>query len=333
MSEQDERKKNMPFIVKYLPEKMDEIVSQDSVINNIKLFIENGSLPNMLFYGLPGTGKTSTISMLTEYFYGKYKKYMVMELNSSSERGIDVIRNEVKSFTMVSSFLSTDSLRYKKKMIILDEIDSMTIEAQNMLRKIIEGTEKYVTFCLLCNEIQQVIQGLQSRCMQYKFSPIKETKMKERMETICKKENIIVEDGVLETIAKNSNGDFRNGLNKLQLSANGNNNKISLSSVKKYSTDFVNEFIENTVMKKSLKEIIDESSFIINNKGIDLSKLIELTSRYYLSIVSSKKIKIDSLKEILTKLAKLDLQLKEDTNDMLYLMTYCSILYLELRNK
>lgn len=133
--------------------------------------IQKDKMPHMLFYGPPGTGKTSMVLALAKDFYGTtYKKY-VLELNASDDRGIDVVRNQIKSFAETLSFNQAGQGK-KIKIIILDEMDNMTSVAQMALRRIIENYVSNVRFCLICNHVNKVIPALQSRCTRFKFKPL-----------------------------------------------------------------------------------------------------------------------------------------------------------------
>lgn len=132
-------------VEKYRPETLTEVYGQQDIVNTIRRFVETGKLPHLLFYGPPGTGKTSTIVALARKIYGPHYKNMVLELNASDDRGIDVVRNQIKSFASTRQiFTSSSSPQFK--LIILDEADAMTSVAQNSLRRIIERYTKTVDF-------------------------------------------------------------------------------------------------------------------------------------------------------------------------------------------
>ncbi|KAG0441574.1 Replication factor C subunit 3 [Dictyocoela muelleri] len=147
------------LVEKYRPKTLDEMIGNPEITKILKNL--NSSLPNLLFYGPPGTGKTSAIKILC-------KNYETLELNASDDRGIDTVRNQIKEFCTVSST--------KNRLVILDEVDSMSRDAQNALRRIIEDTN--TRFCLIGNYVNKIIQPIQSRCTRFRFSPIKSDDMK-----------------------------------------------------------------------------------------------------------------------------------------------------------
>ncbi|KAI4152737.1 MAG: hypothetical protein LQ341_000651 [Variospora aurantia] len=179
----------------------------------------------MLFYGPPGTGKTSTILALAKELYGPDMfRTRVLELNASDERGISIVREKVKDFARMQ--LSNPPLHYKDKypcppykIIILDEADSMTQDAQSALRRTMETYSKITRFCLICNYVTRIIDPLASRCSKFRFKSLDQGNAKKRLEEIAEVEHVKVEDGVLDTLIKCSEGDLRKAITFLQSAA------------------------------------------------------------------------------------------------------------------
>ncbi|KAL8905321.1 MAG: hypothetical protein Q9207_002712 [Kuettlingeria erythrocarpa] len=179
----------------------------------------------MLFYGPPGTGKTSTILALAKELYGpEMFRSRVLELNASDERGISIVREKVKDFARMQ--LSNPPLHYKDKypcppykIVILDEADSMTQDAQSALRRTMEAYSKITRFCLICNYVTRIIDPLASRCSKFRFKSLDQGNAKKRLEEIAEVESVKVEDGVLDTLIKCSEGDLRKAITFLQSAA------------------------------------------------------------------------------------------------------------------
>jgi replication factor C subunit 3/5 len=175
------------------------------VIQNL---IEKKSFINMLFYGEPGTGKTSMILAIARCLYGDddYKSY-IKEINASSDKGIDVIRTEVKDYVKLKS--------KKIKLVILDEIDAMSVDAQGALRGIIDDYSRYNRFCLICNNIEKIIPALKSRCLAFNFARPSPELIFSKLKSITELESININDEAIMTLAS-SNKDLRQLINLLQ---------------------------------------------------------------------------------------------------------------------
>ena len=179
----------------------------------------------MLFYGPPGTGKTSTILALAKELYGpEMFRTRVLELNASDERGISIVREKVKDFARMQ--LSNPPPHYKDrypcppyKIIILDEADSMTQDAQSALRRTMETYSKITRFCLICNYVTRIIDPLASRCSKFRFKMLDQGNAKKRLEDIAENENVKLEDGAVDRLIKCSEGDLRKAITFLQSAA------------------------------------------------------------------------------------------------------------------
>jgi replication factor C subunit 3/5 len=209
----------LPWIEKYRPSKLDDIMSHSEIISTVKVCIQNKCLPHLLFYGPPGTGKTSLITAAAKELYGKYFPFMVMELNASDDRGIETVRSKIKQFVMSKNVFYGNTVEERAdifKLVILDETDAMTNDAQAILRKIVEEYTISTRFCLICNYIQNISPALQSRCTRFRFSPISKIDMKTKIREVAEKENLVLTKEGLETIINRSGGDMRKVLNILQ---------------------------------------------------------------------------------------------------------------------
>ncbi|KTG37800.1 hypothetical protein cypCar_00038081 [Cyprinus carpio] len=200
------------WVEKYRPQTLDDLISHQDILSTIQKFISEDRLPHLLFYGPPGTGKTSTILACAKQLY-KDKEFnsMVLELNASDDRGIDVVRGPILSFA------STRTI-FKKgfKLVILDEADAMTQDAQNALRRVIEKFTENTRFCLICNYLSKIIPALQSRCTRFRFGPLSQSQMIPRLEHVIQQESIDITPDGMKAIVTLSTGDMRRSLNILQ---------------------------------------------------------------------------------------------------------------------
>ena len=200
---------------KYRPQSLDDIVNQVETVSRFKTFVSEKNMPHLLLVGPAGIGKTTSILALARDLYGPSYRSFILELNASDERGIGVIRNKVKNFARTAAIASPVSF----KILIMDEADHLTGDAQHALRRTMEIYTKTCRFCLLGNYSENIIDPIQSRCSVFRFSPLKESDLKGHIEYIAKKENLdIVEEG-LDAIYQASNGDMRKSINLLQAAA------------------------------------------------------------------------------------------------------------------
>lgn len=202
---------NLPWIEKYRPTTLDEVSGHDSVIKTIRKFVDSGKIPHMLMYGPPGTGKTSTIQAIAREIYGKNYKNMVLELNASDDRGIDVVREQIKTFASTRQIFSKGF-----KLIILDECDAMTNSAQNALRRVIEKYTTHTRFCILANYAHKITPAVQSRCTKFRFSPLPQESIKSRIRHVIECENVNLTPEAFSSLLVLSKGDMRRALNVLQ---------------------------------------------------------------------------------------------------------------------
>lgn len=255
---------------KYKPICMDDILGQDDVLISIKKMINNGSLPHMLFYGISGTGKTSTANAIIEELYGNSKTLMVMKLDASDDRGINSVRDEIKGFAEKITIFNKGI-----KLIVLDEADSMTFDAQFALRRIIEKYSESTRFCLICNYENKIIPAIKSRCANFKFNPINKKFISLKLDDISKKENLKISKKSINIISDISNGDLRKSINLLQ--------SISMRSSK--ITDKLCYTTAGIPSDKTISKLYN----ILLNKKYNLEKSLELflknDSGYSLSVI------------------------------------------------
>lgn len=242
-------RRGRPWVEEHRPAKLADVVAHEEILGTIRRLMSNNSLPHLLFYGPAGTGKTSTIQAVYRELYGSSIKSNVLELNASDDRGIDVVRDTIKNFASTGQLnfgfmkpaaaaaapasadgtgaapASADGAapaqqfpRPQFKMVILDEADQMSGEAQAALRRVIEQFTKNVRFCILCNHVNKILPAVQSRCTRFRFAPVKLKQMMPRLETICTAEKADFSPKGLEAAFKLSGGDMRRCVNLLQAS-------------------------------------------------------------------------------------------------------------------
>lgn len=259
---------SQPLTEKYRPKVFNEILGNEVVVDAIKSLVEKNGLPNMLFYGPPGTGKTTTIRAIAQKIYPEWR-LNVLELNASDERGIQVVRENIKSF-------ASTSMSGQVKLIILDEADSMTRDAQNALRRIIEDFSENARFCFIANYSHKIIPAILSRCCKFRFGPVK-NKIGDRILKVCKEEGIkIYEDG-LEAMLKIFDGDMRKLMNDIE------GMKSSFGIINEANVFNFNNIADKSVYKKmfdglctlSFDELCRKMDEITRSYSMDVNTILQ----------------------------------------------------------
>jgi replication factor C subunit 3/5 len=266
---------NLPWVEKYRPSTLSDLISHEEIISTISKFIDENQLPHLLFYGPPGTGKTSTILACARKLYTAQQfNSMVLELNASDDRGIGIVRGPILNFASTRTIFSGGF-----KLIILDEADAMTNDAQNALRRIIEKYTENVRFCIICNYLSKIIPAIQSRCTRFRFAPLSPEQVLPRLNYVIDEEKIqaaVTEDGKKALMAL-SGGDMRKVLNVLQStymaykSVTEDNVYTCVGHpMKKDITNIVNWLLN----VEGFKEIYDKIQQLKTTKGLALEDIL-----------------------------------------------------------
>ena len=320
---------SLPFIEKYRPSQISNIISHDEIINTINLFINSKSIPHFLFYGPPGTGKTTCALALSNQLYGNDNKTMTLELNASDERGINIVRQKIKDFCGAIGNFNTNINKNMFKLVILDEADMMTSDAQNALRRIMEKYTKNSRFILICNQVNKINMAIQSRCMKFRFNPLKIEQCLNRLKEICKIENVYYNnDDVLKKIYEIGKGDMRKILNLLETTVMASkNNEISEDDVylsaglptKNFFLEILHKISENNNFGNVFWEI---NNLRIHN-GYAMIDLINELCEY---IRNNKNLNTENKIEAFELLDKLDYLSNLGGNEKILLTNFISVI-------
>lgn len=196
---------------KYRPKTLREIIDQEEIVSRLREFITRATMPHCLFAGPPGTGKTTAALCLAHDLFGERFQDVFMELNASDERGIDVVRTTVKEFARMASLSSVPF-----KILVLDEADNMTSDAQSALRRTMEKYTDTCRFILCCNYSGRIIEPIQSRCALFRFTPLPDEKIVENLRHIANNEGLRFTEAGLKSIVEVAEGDLRKAINTLQ---------------------------------------------------------------------------------------------------------------------
>jgi replication factor C small subunit len=298
------------WVEKYRPTKLSEIVNQTEIIGSLEALIKDPTdMPHLLFSGSAGVGKTTTALCLSRQILGEYAKDCTLDLNASDERGIGMVREKVKKFSRFAGMVDVPF-----KIIILDEADEMTSDAQTALRRIIEDAAKICRFILIANNVSKIIEPIQSRCAAFKFTSVSEEGIIARLEEIAKKEKVKTDKNGLKAIYEYTEGDLRHAINLMQATASlggitDKNVKVSTGLTKTSDVD--------EILKIALSGKVVEA----REKMIELIKVYGMSESDFLKYLNSAvfKSKHDKLSDILQVIAKYDYRILVGANSEIQL--------------
>lgn len=347
----------VPWIEKYRPQRIKDMAQNDSIIDLFNNIMKTGNIPHMLFYGPPGTGKTSSIWAIGREIFGNHYKERIIEFNASDDRGINAVRDKItfEAKKSVGYSIRDDGIKIPEfKIIILDEADSMTDEAQDALRVIIEDYSSVTRFCFICNYISRMTDAIKSRCSKIYFKKLTEECMATKIKEISYAEDMKLDDNVYSTIVAVSRGDMRKAIMTLQnikyeyqfkkfyaekLKSSDKNDKIYpvLKISKKVEIDDVYNIsatIDNNTSKEILekiftcKNILDVSSVgkEIINMGYPIDNII---SQINTQILSSDFFEDTQKAKIFQHNSMVLYRMKECANEYIQLLDFLSEIYIQ----
>lgn len=208
---------SLPWVEKYRPHTLNDVVGNEETIERLKLISQDGNMPHMIISGLPGIGKTTSIHCLALELLGPLYHQATLELNASDDRGIDVVRNKIKTFAQTKILLPPG----RHKIIILDEADSMTPGAQQALRRTMEIYSNTTRFAFACNQSSKIIEPLQSRCAILRYNKLADDQVLARLLEITKFEDVKYNSEGLQALIFTAEGDMRQAINNLQSTVAG----------------------------------------------------------------------------------------------------------------
>ncbi|MDA4124294.1 MAG: replication factor C small subunit [Thaumarchaeota archaeon] len=303
---------DLMWVEKYRPSKLDDLVNQESIKQRLKqMLVKKEQLPHLMFAGPPGSGKTTTAQIIAKQILGEHSQEYTLSLNASDERGIDIVRERVKTFARFVDRREGVPFR----IAMLDECDEMTKDAQTALRRIMEESSAYTRFILICNYSSGIIEPLQSRCAIFRFQRLDEASVVEHLKVIAKKEKVkVASEGVYGAIYEGTQGDLRQAINMMQAaSASG---EISVESVKS---------VTGSAVKARAAEVIKlalEGNFEgARTKMVELTRVYGIPERDFLRFAneSLSSLKVEDMGKAVSILAEYDFRLVQGSQPELQL--------------
>jgi len=283
---------------RYRPRKFEDVKGQDKIVERVSAFVKNKNMPHLLFSGPAGVGKTTLALIIARTLFKDSWDENLLELNASDQRGIDIIRNEVKNFARTKPIKDVPF-----KIIYLDECDSLTKEAQQALRRTMETYSSTCRFVLSCNYASKIIDPIQSRCTVFKFKYLEEESIKEILENIARNEKIKIDNKGIKAIYRLSEGDARKAENILQGCAAMSNN-VTESLVYEIATSATHKEVSNILTTAIEGDFVTARTLLLDVmlkhglSGLDIIKQIQ-KEVWNLKIEDEEKIRlIDKCGEI-----------------------------------
>jgi replication factor C small subunit len=276
LSQQD-----LMWIEKYRPRTLDEVADQVESVEGIKaLLMTPATMPHLLFSGPPGTGKSTVALCIARHLMGDNLRRLVLELNASDERGIGVVRERVKGFSQV---IQTAPSGVQYGLVILDECDEMTRDAQTALRRIMETSSRTCRFILICNYQSGIIEPIQSRCSIFRFKLLEEKDAVTCLMRICKLEHVVADENAVKRIIELSEGDLRSAINYLQVAATSSKSgKLDLAQLARISPESegesVREMLKSAVQGDFVKAR-DMMYTLLGKRGMSGREIIRTANR------------------------------------------------------
>ncbi|XP_045475872.1 replication factor C subunit 5 [Harmonia axyridis] len=309
---------NLPWVEKYRPSTLDDLVSHEDIINTVGKFIREDQVPHLLFYGPPGTGKTSTILACARQLYTPAQfASMVLELNASDDRGIGIVRGQILTFASTRTIFKSGF-----KLIILDEADAMTIDAQNALRRIIEKYTENIRFCIICNYLSKIIPALQSRCTRFRFGPLSPEQIMPRLNYVVDQEKVTITEDGKKALLQLANGDMRKVLNVLQSTwlAYNDVTEDNVYSCVGHPLKKDIESIIKLLLNESFQICYQNIEELKIFKGLALQDILTEVHKY----VHRIELPFDVMIPLISKLAEIEHRLASGTNENIQLTAMIS---------
>ncbi len=281
------------WVDKYRPQKLDDVINQKHVVDRLRVWVSQGSIPNMMFAGSAGVGKTTIALALAKEIFGAHWKENFSETNASDERGIDVVRGKIKEFAR------TRPMGADFKIVFLDEADALTPEAQQALRRTIEKYSSVCRFILSCNYSSRIIEPIQSRCVVFRFKGLTKPDIEKYIDKIVNSEKMKIDQKSIDAIVNLSEGDLRKVANLLQVCSTHKDvtEDLVYETSAQVKPDEIKQML-NSVLGGNFDEARKQLFNLLINQGLSGEDILKSIHKELFNLSIDEKAKIDLLEKI-----------------------------------
>ena len=299
------------WVEKYRPKKLSEIMGQQEIVSRLQSFVEKKSLPHMMFSGPAGTGKTTAALCIARELFGNTWRQNMLELNASDERGIDVIRYRVKGYARIKPIGDAPY-----KIILLDESDALTSDAQHAFRRTMEMYSRTTRFILDCNYSSRIIEPIQSRCVVFRFKRLAEKDVESLLKKIARAEKLTLTPDAVKAIIYVSEGDLRRAINMLQAAAA--KRKVDEKAIYEVSAAARPKEVRQMLqlaLAGEFEEARGKLYYLLIGQGLAGEDILEQVHREIFNLDLPERAKI----ELMDRVGEFDFRLREGANERIQL--------------
>lgn len=301
------------WVEKYRPMTLDDVFGQEATVERLKSYVRSGNLPHLLFTGPPGVGKTASAVSIARELFGEFWAENFTELNASDERGIDVVRNKIKTFAKTAPIGGASF-----KIIFLDEADALTNDAQSALRRTMEKYSGNCRFILSCNYSSKIIEPIQSRCAIYRFRSLTDDAISNRIKYIADKENLTITEDGLKALVYVAGGDMRKAVNSLQAAAFIQKDIDEETVYKITATARPEDVLDliQTALAGEFKNARDKLNVLVFEQGLSAD---DVMNQVYRALFKIEDLSDSEMIQLIDAVGEIDFRITEGANEKIQL--------------
>jgi len=301
------------WVEKYRPMKLDDVFGQEETFERLKSYVSSCNLPHLLFTGPPGVGKTASAVSIAREMFGDGWNENFTELNASDERGIDIVRNKIKTFAKTAPIGGASF-----KIIFLDEADALTNDAQSALRRTMERYSGNCRFILSCNYSSKIIEPIQSRCAVYRFKSLTDEAITKRIRYIAGQEGLTITDGGVVAMVYVAGGDMRKAVNSLQAAAFIQKDIDEETVYKITATARPEDVLDliRTALSGQFKEARDKLNTLVFDQGLSADDVL---NQIYRALFKVEELSDNEMIHLIDAVGEADFRISEGANEKIQL--------------